>query len=305
MLEPRDKPVWQELAVIIVAVGVGLFVGAGIGAFVGSFFYTGEGDPLLAFTKNPDETSKISFLVMQGFTSLFGFFLVPLVAWSAFTKKTFKNLRGPWPSTHIWWLLPLLVIAFVVVDSPVIYWNMHLDLPDSAFEQWARAQEDQLAEITKLLTTFLSPWDFILAFVIVAIIAGITEEFLFRGLIQNAMHRGLGNPHLAIWFTAIIFSAIHVQFYGFVPRMLLGALFGYLYWWSGNIWIAIGAHMINNGFSLVMMYLAQLNQVEMDMENEIAPWPLIAIGAVLGVGILIYFYKHFRQVKQPSESLHA
>ncbi len=279
--------------VIVGAAIVGFFFGSGIGAVVGAAFYSGEGDAFLALTGPANEDTKVPLLVTQAFTSLFSFLIVPLVAWSAYTKKTWKHLTAPLKSAKVWWLLPPLVVCFIVADSWIIQWNLHLDLPDSAFERWAQANEAKLAEVTKLLTSFHSVGYFILCFVVIAVVAGITEEFLFRSLLQNALHRGFQNIHVAIWLSAILFSAFHLQFYGLVPRLLLGAMFGYLYAWSRNVWVPMAAHAFNNGFSLITMYLAQLQYTNTDVENDVAPVPLLLAGALGGAWLLWYLHRHW------------
>jgi uncharacterized protein len=106
------------------------------------------------------------------------------------------------------------------------------------------------------------------------------------------------NIHVSIWFAAILFSAIHFQFFGFVPRMLLGALFGYIYYWSGNLTLAILAHFVNNGVSVLALYLHQQGAFDFDMESpEAAPVQVVMFAAVVTAGLLYYFYKHFEHRK--------
>ena len=103
------------------------------------------------------------------------------------------------------------------------------------------------------------------------------------------------NPHLAIWITAIIFSAIHLQFYGFIPRMLLGALLGYLFYWSGNLWLSILAHFVNNGFAVVVAYLINSNIISEDAETIGAGDHSIIIGMsslMLSSGLLFLVWKN-------------
>jgi membrane protease YdiL (CAAX protease family) len=139
----------------------------------------------------------------------------------------------------------------------------------------------------------------LLAVVVIAVLPAIGEELVFRGIIQRELFRGTNNIHVAIWISAAIFSAIHIQFYGFVPRMLLGALFGYLYYWSGNLWMPIIAHFINNGFTVVAMYLYQQGSVKMDIENaEAAPWSSVLFSAVITTALL-YFFKKFYEKRRP------
>ena len=145
-----------------------------------------------------------------------------------------------------------------------------------------------------MLVTFDSFGEFVIGFVVVAILAGICEEFLFRGIIQTEFMRGTKNIHVAIWISAFLFSAIHTQFFGFVPRMLLGVLFGYLYHWSGNLIVPMFAHFVNNGFSVVMMYLHQIGVVDVEIDTpEAAPWPAVVGFAILTFVLLAYLKKFY------------
>jgi hypothetical protein len=112
--------------------------------------------------------------------------------------------------------------------------------------------------------------------------------------------KGTKNIHVAIWISAFFFSAIHVQFFGFVPRMLLGALFGYLYYWSGNLWVPMFAHFVNNGFAVCMIYLYQKKIVDTNLDSpEAAPWPAVIVAAGIVATALWYFKTKF-QSSNPS-----
>ena len=148
---------------------------------------------------------------------------------------------------------------------------------------------------------FNSTGEFLFAFLIIAILPGIGEELVFRGLLQPQLHRATGNAHIAIWISAILFSAIHMQFFGFVPRVLLGALFGYLYLWSGNLIIPMFAHFMNNGFSVLMLYLHQLGIVDIDIETtEAAPWPAVIGFSIITFGLMVYLKKLFERNSSPA-----
>ena len=136
--------------------------------------------------------------------------------------------------------------------------------------------------------------EFVLAFIVIAVFAGLGEELVFRGMIQNMLQKSFGNIHAAIWVAAALFSLIHMQFFGFLPRMLLGALFGYLYYWSGNLWIPVFAHMTNNGFMLIMIYLNSIGLIDFDLENsDSAPWLSVLIFAIITFGLMFFFRKYF------------
>jgi uncharacterized protein len=131
--------------------------------------------------------------------------------------------------------------------------------------------------------------------IVIGVLPAIGEEIVFRGIIQNQLFRATHNKHVAIWIAAILFSAIHFQFFGFVPRMLLGALFGYLYYWSGNLWMSVIAHFANNGFSVLAMYFYQKGAIGFDVEDtESVPAHFVIFSALLTAGLLFYFYKYYQ-----------
>jgi len=181
------------------------------------------------------------------------FILTPLVAqfllWKDSTTKTLQ-LTAPHFSVLLWGM------AAIVSVSPLIdllsTWNQGLHLPESmkAVEQWM-INSEKVAEITtnQLLNT--SSWGgVIMNILIIAIMAGIGEELLFRGVLQKILINWTRNTHLGILCAAIIFSVIHFQFFGFFPRMILGMVLGYLYVWSKSIWVPIIAHALNNALTV-------------------------------------------------------
>jgi len=130
--------------------------------------------------------------------------------------------------------------------------------------------------------------------VVIAVIPAIGEELLFRGLIQNQVHSWTKNGHLAVWITGILFSAIHVQFYGFVPRMLLGVLFGYMYLWSGNLLYPMLAHFANNGFQIILLYLYSSKTTDFNIDTaETVPWAVFLTAALVSTILVLYYKQHF------------
>ena len=193
-----------------------------------------------------------------------------------------------------------MIFSFMVVNTVFIEWNASLKLPEawSGFEQWAEDLEGSMEVLTKYLTNFESTGYLLAAIVVIAVIPGIGEELLFRGFLQNLFKRIFKNDHVAIWVAAILFSAIHFQFYGFVPRMLLGALFGYLYVWTGSLIIPIVAHFMNNFLSLIALYSHQKGLTDIDVEStEALPTMYIIIFSVLFAVTLIYFKNYLAKPK--------
>lgn len=175
--------------------------------------------------------------------------LTQFFLWKDSTKKSLQ-LRTP---NLI--ILALGVMAIISI-SPLIdvlsTWNQGLQLPKSlrSIEDWMINTEKAAEVATNTLLNTDSWGGFVMNIIIIAIMAGIGEELMFRGVIQKILIGWTKNIHLGILYTAIIFSAIHFQFYGFVPRMILGMVLGYLYIWSKSLWVPVIAHAINNALTV-------------------------------------------------------
>jgi hypothetical protein len=188
----------------------------------------------------------------------------------------------------------------MVVNSVFVEWNANMKMPEfmNGFERWARGLEDNARILTEFLTDFNGMSQFLIAMVVIAIIPAVGEEFVFRGLLQNYAQGFIKNHHLAIWFTAFLFSAFHLQFYGFFPRAFLGIAFGYLYFWSGNLIIPMVAHFINNGFTLMMIYMYRSDTINFNIESSESPSLITVIPmAIIGAALLFFFYKYTSQIK--------
>ncbi len=162
----------------------------------------------------------------------------------------------------------LLVLASMILMSPPVtltaLLNKQMVLPSfmAPVEAWMQTQEALAEQLTNTLLAGDGLLTFLSNLVVMALMAGITEEFLFRGALQRIIGQWTANHHIVIWSAAILFSAFHLQFYGFLPRMLLGAYFGYLLYWSRNIWIPVFAHFANNAFAVIGMSDNRLKENE-------------------------------------------
>jgi len=247
--------------------------------------------------KGMDADARNALMVFQGCASLGGFVIAPalfLIMVAKIKPTVFFHFRKI--DLGAIFLTGIIVILFMVLDSPIIEWNSNFKFPSflSDFESMALNKELELAKLTEALTSFENLSQFFLGMLVIAIIPAIGEEFLFRGLIQNYFLKIFGNYHTAIWIAAIIFGVFHMQFYGVVPRILLGALFGYLYVWSGSLWIPVIAHFVNNGFTLLMSYLYQRGGIPYDIqETSTPPLYLVLLALIVFAGMIYYFRKKY------------
>lgn len=172
--------------------------------------------------------------------------------------------------------LTAIVVAIPAMNW-LVAWNEGLHLPDSmaALERMLRAYEAQAGGLIESLMGGTGVGDLLLSVLIVGVLAGVSEELFFRGCLQSVVMRMVRNPHVAIWTTAAVFSAIHIQFFGFVPRLLLGAFLGYLCWWRGSVWLSAVVHAFNNTLVVVAAWLVRRG-VDADIVNELGAGPGVA-----------------------------
>lgn len=251
--------------------------------------------PALLTLKSTSPDARMAFLFIQGFGGGFGFLAAAYVI-AKWLDKADMEVQQQFERTKFLGLaLTLLVmVGAILFNALLIDWNANVKFPDflSSFEKFAREKEDERLAMTKFLTDFQNTSEFLMGLLVIGVLAGIGEEVLFRGVLQPKLQFYTGNPHLGIWLAAFIFSAIHLQFYGFLPRMFLGAVFGYLYFYSGSLVYPIVAHILNNSFTVVMLYLNSLDIVEFNIEEtDQVSFPL----AMLGLGVLILVFRYFRE----------
>ncbi len=272
---------WNSLSLLFLLVFVGVFVG--------------HLSALLIFVSGIEKIAVIGpqarLLMMQALVASSAFIAVPLFYWRFLEKKE-VCLFFQWRKNYTYPILLTLSLAFslMVVNTWFIQWNVAVKLPSwlKAFEIWAQAKEAEQQRLTTLLTTFHTLPEFLVGIVVIGLIPAVGEELLFRGLVQNLCHKLNPNMHLAIGASALIFSITHLQFYGLVPRFLLGVLFGYLYWWTRDLIFPMAAHLFNNAFTLLLLFLHQQGSIEQDLNSlELLPCPVLVLFVLLVVAFSI------------------
>jgi len=223
---------------------------------------------LLGDYNNPKAVMVLQYLqVLQSF----GLFIFPALLAGFFFERSatgylLLNKGSRWQIYLVTLVLMFVALPFI---NEMVSLNEMMKLPGylKGMEDWMKSAE---AEATRLTETFMkmpTPGAFLFNMVMIALLPAIGEELLFRGLLQRLLKDWLKNVHAAIFISAFFFSAMHMQFYGFIPRMMLGVLFGYLFYWSNSIWVPVFAHFINNGAVVIIAYLGQRGIVSGDYEN--------------------------------------
>lgn len=198
-------------------------------------------------------------------------------------------------------LFPIIMAIIVMLTSLpamelLIEWNNNLHLPESmsGLEESLRNMEDSASTGISALSGGNTVGDLIMGILIIGILTGIAEELFFRGTLQNLfMTMPKVKKHFAIWAAAFIFSFMHFQFFGFVPRLLLGAYFGYLIWWTGSVWVPVIAHAFNNSLVVLLSWIAARSGVAESVENAAAinlgtDWYTITLSvAVTALGLIV------------------
>jgi membrane protease YdiL (CAAX protease family) len=256
----RDSPVSNKIlfaALVILICGI-IVMGFGFaaGCMIFGMGLTGMQSAL------SDLTSPQSLAILKYFQVVqsFGLFIIPpfIIAWFIHGRPSVFLKYKNFPLA----VSILLVIAIIYCADPLINWltefNSKLSLPEwmNSIQTWIQEAEDQADKITKAFLATQSTSDLLTNLFVIGILPAVGEELLFRGVVQQLFKKLMGNAHAAIWISAAIFSALHLQFFGFLPRMILGAMFGYMLEWSGTLWLPIIAHFVNNATAVVAYYLA-------------------------------------------------
>lgn len=242
-------------------------------------------------------------LAMLSVQDLMAFIVPSIVAMSIFYHRPLHVMaldRSPsWVSIGV-------VLAFYLLSLPAMNWlvaiNESIALPSwmSGIEQWMRTTEDAAAATTAELLDINTLPKLLSSIFVVGLMAGLSEEMLFRGAMLRTMQDSRLGTHTVVWLVAIIFSAIHLQFYGFIPRMLLGVWLGYLLVWTRSLWVPIIAHTLNNSTVVLFSYLTNVGIVSEGAGDSLGvppsgtfPW-LALLSIVVSLSLAVWSHHHLK-----------
>lgn len=248
----------------------------------------------LSHITHPDYANLLKYFQV---TQSIGLFVIPpfILGWF-FGGNSFNYLKL---DKTIGWgtiaLTAVIMISAIPLINLMAHLNAQMSLPDflGPVEEWMKETEQAAERLTETFLAADNLADLMVNILIIAVVPAIGEELLFRGVIQRLFSEWTRNHHAGIWISAIIFSAMHLQFFGFLPRTMLGVLFGYMFVWSGKMWIPIVAHFVNNAMAVTVYYFIQRKQLSEDVETigaDFGDWLFVILSLSFFVIFTVIFY---------------
>lgn len=290
------KPFVQLIFLLLFVIG-GMLIFSAIGLVCATLLWGSD------ITSNP---TAAYYRLIQVFSAV-GTFLVPALLFSfSATRRWFGYSSADKVPSNGRMFLYVLLLAFFLIPlvGYVAYLNEQIRLPEALapIEKWMQAQEESTNHVIEVILSATDIPTFLLNLLICAAVPAICEEFFFRGTLQTLFSKWTGRQHLSIWLTGFIFSAIHLQFSGFFARWLLGAYLGYLFWWSGSIWIPVVAHFLHNALYVTAQLLVVRGVIADEQSVTFAEqFPAVVASAILAgafIALVRYSTKGTAEIEQ-------
>ncbi|MCB2219879.1 MAG: CPBP family intramembrane metalloprotease [Bacteroidetes bacterium] len=267
----KDRPFIIQLLVLILIIFVSTVLLMVLGIVAALPIYGLDAISSLGMVDYSGNAELIGFLKYFQVVNQLGVFIVPAIVFAYLYNKqpaSYLQINRNFSFSFLVLSVVLILITIPFVNR-LVEINEQMQLPGFMWrlENWMRNSEDQTRELTDAFLSVSSISGLFVNLLIIALLAALSEELLFRGVILQLFHQSTRNVHLAVIISAILFSGLHMQFYGFLPRTLLGILFGYLFVWSGSLWIPIILHFIFNGISVVAAYLYEIGRIQTDVAS--------------------------------------
>lgn len=260
-------------------------------------------EEMISIPQADADPQRVIILKFVQVTQQVAMLLVP----SLIIGRLLKSDRDPFLKTDKSYspgiLVSLILLAILVI--PVTTYAGQLNSGITLSEKfpgigsWMRERQIEADQITGLMVKSEGFGSLLVNIFIIAVVPAVSEEFLFRGVLQQLFAKVFRSAHAAIWISAVIFSSVHLQFYGFIPRLLLGVLFGYLFYWSGSIWVPVTAHFANNALLTMAAFIDGIKSGVAKAEtdgNLILRFPFIPV--ILSSLVLYYLWHEFRRSRE-------
>lgn len=237
-----------------------LILGLIIGSVIGVIY------PLVT---GQDAMSLNSLRFMQISSQIFTFVLPPIL-YAILVKDNPKESLGTKKVSYHWFIIGfIMMFAILPLNNVFAEWNAGLKLPESMsrIEELIKEMYESSAVVLEKLVNVNTFGGFVINLIMIAGLAALGEELLFRSIIQTSLIKICKNAHVGIIIASAIFSFIHFDFYAFIPRLVLGMLLGYMFYYSRSIWVSMFMHFVNNATAVVIYYLNNIGVTNIDVET--------------------------------------
>lgn len=243
---------------------------------------------------NPDAENLVLVKYFQIIQSVFLFLVPALIAAWLFGMHLPQYLQADKrPGTLSLLLVMLTLILAIPFLNALALFNSEMVLPQwmHSLEVRIKSMEETAGRLTDLFLTGGNGFTLALNLFMIAVLPALGEEFLFRGVIQRLLTEWTASKHVGVWIAAFIFSFIHFQFYGFLPRFLLGLYFGYLLVWSSCIWVPVTGHFINNGVAVLYYHFSTkpIGETNMDKLGTSKEYNYVLYLSIISTALLLIF----------------
>ncbi|KAA3650256.1 MAG: CPBP family intramembrane metalloprotease [Bacteroidetes bacterium] len=266
-LESKSSKILSLVVLCLLSGGIFSLIGTGLA----SLFFHIPFEEMSNVFQNMEDANNVAVLKFLQFFNTLGLFIIPGIIFSYFnyTNRQEELKINRIGKLNDYSLIILLFILLIPIVNYTVKLNELIVLPDflKSLEDWMKNSEENAKQLTTVFLTMTSIPQLLFNLFLIAVLPAIGEELIFRGILQQTINQNLKNYHIGIWISAALFSAIHFQFYGFFPRILLGAFFGYLLAWSGNLWLPIFAHFINNATGVLTAYFMGSETIESELDQ--------------------------------------
>lgn len=285
------------LLLLLLFMLLGSAMASGLGYLLGMYMDLDLVAVLEDFNMDSPARERTFIRLVNLFNQLFTFTIPALILGWLVSKRdwlAFFQLQRA-PKASIFGIGTLFIFGVFILSLATYWLNQQLPLPD-----WAGNMEEKAAEMTKGLLVMDHIGEFLLTLLVVAVLPAIGEELVFRGILQRQFQLSTGKPILAIWISALIFSLFHLQFAGFLPRLVLGAGLGYLFLWSNSLWVPIVAHFVINGMQIAGQYIWKSALAESSAPE--INWGATAVAAVIVAGLAHYLRHYYHTHVKPNNT---
>ena len=288
----KVHPILQLVIFGGMAIGCFMIIG-----FIGTLILanmTGIDIMTLSDPDNWDYTdpSMLTFLRGMLIVQFIAMFIIPVFIFARLCDPKPAEYLGLRSAKPIYFILGTVVL---IIALPFVDWTgtiNHSLIPETTgLGKWMKSMEEDAGQQISFMLKREGIGELFLNLLFVAVFAGVGEELFFRGILQRLFIKLFKNPWAGIIATAIIFSAIHLQFYGFIPRFILGVLLGLIYWYSGSLWPAIFAHFAYDAFAVIVIHFNPAMADEAGVATSFGNQTVMAMISLALITVIIILMK--------------